>query len=352
MSNQDSAQTVSEEPAVQPVVETADQPSVTPESKSKADVILHPSSQRGYPPVGRIRRLAAFMIDLLLLTCISAVIGTLFRDALLGLGSYARLLTMGITWLYFSISQSRLTEGMTIGMLIMKIFVVGTDGKTISFKRSLLRSSILVLVLLINGWNLSFLDRLPVLATLLKIVYASLGCGLVYLWLFNQKTGQSLHDLITGTRVVKDMYEPYEEYPQTPRMHWMVIGAICLGWVVLSLGSSMLTLNNPMLNKIMPLYQALNQDPRFSHADVRTVTGRSIGGKTVNYLQITLFPREPMNEQKNIAIAQDILNRAAGYISLDDYDSITISMITSLDLAFYSWTQSWTYDPYNSQLGQ
>ena len=110
--------------------------------------------------------------------------------------------------LYFPFLNSRFGKGQTIGERRLGIRVTGRNGEPVSYLRSFLRECILLLpllcmIMLISFpiywvvWCLSGYILVPI-ACLVAINIAPL-----YFIFFNRRTGQGLHDCLTGSYVIK-----------------------------------------------------------------------------------------------------------------------------------------------------
>ena len=180
------------------------------------------------------RRLFAFFIDVIILGIIGIGIGTLFYDILAELGGWGRLLGFSIALLYFGLLNSSIGSGQTIGKRVLKIKVVDIDKKTISAPKSILRFMILGIPYFLNGALIPPEILINTFVSLVLGLVVFFGCGaIIYLFIFNRETRQSLHDLITGTYVVNISSD--EALPTKPiwKGHLAVIGTLFVAVIVL-----------------------------------------------------------------------------------------------------------------------
>jgi uncharacterized RDD family membrane protein YckC len=121
------------------------------------------------------------------------------------LGPYGRLIGFCVCLIYFGFFNSNFGRGRTIGQRLAKIKVVDAQGDYISLGKSLIRAAILWLPMSLNNLAVptSALLTQPVVFALLGAIVFGLGGALVYLFLFNKKSRQSIHDLIVGAFVVR-----------------------------------------------------------------------------------------------------------------------------------------------------
>lgn len=161
------------------------------------------SSQKTKSICGFWRRIFALAIDSIILGFLGLVIGMAAYDLLAQLGGYGRLIGFGIALLYFGFSNSIIFNGQTIGKKILKIQVVGANSEPISLPQSLLRYAILGVPFFFNGAPMSpDIMQSPLVMILLAFIVFFMGGATIYLYLFNRKTRQSLHDILLSTFVI------------------------------------------------------------------------------------------------------------------------------------------------------
>jgi uncharacterized RDD family membrane protein YckC len=302
-----------------------------------------------FPPASLPRRFFALFIDMLILAIICIGIGLLFGSLLELIGFYTRLISAAIALLYFSFGNSFHFEGNTLGKRALHLVVKGLEGSYISFPRALLRSSLLVILVLLSGWQLPFTSAGQLPNTIIGMVVAGLVGAIIYLALFNRKTGQNLDDLIAGTRVVYSNGTRIQAYPATPRKHKIGAGvtAFVLLLVALGINKGMMAVPaiNTSLQKIMPLYTALNQDGRFYQVGVSNRYEQMTGEQPVNFLIITLWPKANLDDLERQKITQDAVGMAQKYISTADFDAVQVQIASGYDLGFIKDTVVWLCDP-------
>lgn len=153
--------------------------------------------------------MVAALADGLILAVPAYVIGIQFFDDLAALGQNGRFIGAAVSLLYFGVLNSSLGNGQTIGKRLLGVRVVGASGEPISLPRSLLRSSVLMLPYYLNGFDLTpFVgsddaQTMTLLGVFATFVVFGLGGAMTYLYIFNRKTRQSLHDLLVESFVVR-----------------------------------------------------------------------------------------------------------------------------------------------------
>lgn len=149
------------------------------------------------------RRLIAFAVDGILLGIAGMVAGLLFFDALAALDLYARLLGFLVALLYFGVLNSRVGHGQTLGKRLLGVRVVEGGDKLLSLPRSLLRYSVLGVPFFLNGAPLAMVGLASPATYLLSVAVFGGIFAIVYLYVFNRRTRRSLHDLVSGSWVVR-----------------------------------------------------------------------------------------------------------------------------------------------------
>jgi uncharacterized RDD family membrane protein YckC len=181
------------------------------------------------------RRILAFVLDGLLLGLVGIVVGIFFFDPLARSGGWGRLLGFCVALAYGGILNSSIGKGQTIGKRITKVEVVNSHGEHISPGLSTLRYAILAAPFFLNGALIapSIIDS-P-LGHLFGLLVFGFGGAILYLYIFNRRTRQSLHDLACGTFVVKVL--PKGEVSAGPlwKPHVVIIGVLGVLVLVASL---------------------------------------------------------------------------------------------------------------------
>ena len=149
----------------------------------------------------RKRRLFAFLIDALIIGVFGWMIGWSFEDAILQLGNFGRAVGAVVVLLYFGICNSKLMNGQTLGKMLLNIRVVDKNSNYISVAKAILRALPFALYILLNGMPVSdSSDLYPSL--ILGTILFSIPVLEIYFAIANNKSLQSLHDMIAKTYVV------------------------------------------------------------------------------------------------------------------------------------------------------
>lgn len=244
-------------------------------------------------------RVGALTIDGLVLGIGGVLAGTLFFDQFARLGFYGRLLGFAIALAYFGICNSRLAGGQTPGKMVLGLRVVNAQGDLLSLPRSLVRYLVLGIPFFANGLPLSPAKMMSPLAYLLVFLVFGGLLSIAYLYIFNRRTRQSLHDLLVGSYVVRA--EPTEPKPLLViwRGHLVVVGMVAVLCLAAPTVASRLS-QSATFAGLMPAYEQLLAQPHVSNATV--VRGKSwVNGNTTHYTASQLWLDASMIDDATLA---------------------------------------------------
>jgi uncharacterized RDD family membrane protein YckC len=286
------------------------------------------------------RRLFAFIIDVLLLGLCGLTLGFFCFDFLAGLGALGRLLGFGIALIYFGILNSSIGGGQTIGKRFAKIKVTDTDGRAISLPRSSWRYVILAVPFFLNNAPIpAGLLTMPVTLAVTLIVFGG-GGAIVYLFVFNRRTRQSLHDLMAGTYVVRSSIALPVGLPRMWRGHVAVVGALLLA-VVLATTLWVPSLGQRKFFKELSFVQErIQQSGMVQYAQVSA--GKSWGTHgTARYFKVNVVTKKrPENfDEVTAAVASIVLNE---YPPIMDQDVMVVVVTYGYDIGIASAWQNFT----------
>jgi uncharacterized RDD family membrane protein YckC len=149
------------------------------------------------------QRILAFALDGVFLGLIGFAAGIFFYDHLAHLGGWGRLLGFCVALAYYGVLNSSIGNGQTIGKMIVKVEVVDSRGEHISPRLSILRYAILAVPFFLNGAIIPPSLIASPFGYLVGLLVFGFGGAIIYLYIFNRRTRQSLHDLACGTFVVR-----------------------------------------------------------------------------------------------------------------------------------------------------
>jgi uncharacterized RDD family membrane protein YckC len=290
------------------------------------------------------RRVAAFLIDGLLLGIPGQIIGWSASSFWFTIGPYGRFLGLIIVFAYFSFMYSKVSNGQTVGKRLLKIAVRDKNNKPLSIQRSLLRISILAFPALLNGWALPVLDN-DILGWLISIIVFSGAITIIYTMLFNRGSRQGIHDLICGTYVVRLRGEGIEAFPIAAKKHWIVSGVLLAIVILIVTGISLFKgniISQTGLSEISDVREILNNDSRFHYAKAQYYTTHFIAGNitpagsTKRYITVEVWYKGIPSDEKRSEVTKDISEVVLATENIDQYDSLQIIIRSAYDLGIAS----------------
>lgn len=174
------------------------------------------------------RRLAAFLIDVLLLYLVGYATGFFLFRFYMSLGLAGLLVGLVIATAYFGLLNSRSGGGQTLGKKLMGLRVVDTHGAMLTLPRSIARYFVLAFPFFLNKAITDGLATNIWAAAVLMVPVIAGFLSLTYLLFFNRSSRQLVHDLVLGTYVVRTTPLPQADPPHIWRGHLITVGVLCL----------------------------------------------------------------------------------------------------------------------------
>lgn len=291
------------------------------------------------------RRIAALLLDMTILAVIGYTLGLIFEAAFVQLGGWGRCIGFSVGLLYFSVMNSSLCRGQTPGKKLLGLRVVNSDNQSISVGRSLLRYCILSAPFMLNGAQFSNEAMLSFLVYPLAIVIFGGGLSLLYLYLFNRVSRQSLHDVLVGTYVVHADAE--QSAPgKVWKSHLVVVVILFIAAAVTPIFTSKLTQSAPF-DDLLATQSALLQQPGITYASVFTNTSISTLGDEPAQ-QSSFVSVQALLSDNSISDAE--LARNLALVVIQHYPDVRgstmlrITLTYGYDIAIWSEWSSYTYE--------
>jgi len=274
-------------------------------------------------------RLLAFLIDLVILRILGIVLGLVFGSLFLMMGNFARLIGLAIVLAYFGILQSHEGGGQSLGQRVTRIRVVGPDGECISTGRSLCRTAILWLPALLNQPVIPVRALMSPAGILLGAVWGVSAGGLVYFYLFNRTTRQSIHDLVCRTYVVKSSAEGPLSVGRVSRTHYVVFPSIMVLLGVLGAVLALTMASGP-LKTVFALVDRIGSVKGGTVVGVNENYWFSSDGSRLHTIQVVIVPSldaEPQELAKKVGMA---VERECG--DTTDIDRIAVDVLFTYNI--------------------
>lgn len=290
-------------------------------------------------------RAGAIFIDLLIVGVVGYALGMVLFDTLAKLGAYARIPGFIIAISYFGVLNSRIGNGQTLAKRWLGLRVVDERGVCLSLPRSLLRYTVLGFPFFLNYLPVDFQSDSTFLAVLISLVLFGGMLSIFYLFVFNRRTRQSLHDLVVRSYVVN--VKPAGLRLPTIAMwrgHLVVVGLIAL----LALATPLLAqliVHQAAFQPILAVQQQLLQQPHVRNASF--VDGKSFvyaNGKsqTHSYLRADLTLDAPMTTDSDVAKAAARVIQTA-YPEKSKQTTIVVRLVYGYNMVIASRWESKVY---------
>jgi uncharacterized RDD family membrane protein YckC len=177
-----------------------------------------------------IKRLLALLVDTILLGILGYLLGIFFEDFFVSLGKYGTLLGSSIAILYFSILQSHIGKGQSVGKMVLNIRVTDLKGNFLTLEKSFLRSFILIFPVM----NAEIFSGGKAMIIILMIIILSIFIS-AYFILVN-KSRRCLHDILTPSVVTYQYVTAFEVDELNDRSKKKLIPVIVLAVLMIGVG--------------------------------------------------------------------------------------------------------------------
>ncbi|MCP4264183.1 MAG: RDD family protein [Candidatus Brocadiaceae bacterium] len=281
------------------------------------------------------RRIFAYIIDGIILGIFGLIIGTIFFDYFAELGGYGRIIGFIPALLYFGILNSSISNGQTVGKRILKIKVIGNNAQTLSPLQSIARFLIIGFPFFLNGAMIPPEIMLNTFISLfLLLIVFFMGGSIIYLYIFNRKSRQSLHDLVVGSYVVRTTSN--HELSASPiwKGHLAVVGLIFVAVIVMSTTVLPKVSKAEFFSEILAVQESI-QNTNLVHV-VTVTSGKSFGTRTGTEEEKkwkTTFLSTNAILKKRPSDYDEIINNIASII-LDNYLQIAEKDVLVVNVAY------------------
>ena len=233
-------------------------------------------------------RILAFSIDMIILSIPVNIAAFIFQSQLARMGGWERLVGFVAVVVYFGILNSHFTNGQTFGKKVTRIRVVNINGKSISIGKSFFRAAILAIPLFLNGARIPPRILVSPLGVIISgIVFGGI-IGIIYFYVFNRATRQSLHDIITKTIVIKT--QEHDEIRLVPiaRIHYAIYGVVVFCVLTISAFAFTSATKKQDFRELIELQRQICNIRHVSYTGV--FVGKTFGQeKDMQYLKVVIF---------------------------------------------------------------
>jgi len=291
------------------------------------------------------RRLLAFFLDGTLIGVFGFILGLSLFDFFAQIGGYGRIVGFCIALAYFGLLNSSIGKGQTLGKKIMKIEVVERNGRHISLVPSLIRYAILSAPFFLNGLIIPPSVVQSPIGYIIGFVIFGFGGAIIYLYIFNRRTRQSLHDLAIRTFVVKTM--PKGDVAVSPvwKTHLIIVGIWFFVTISFCVAAPMIT-QKGIFPELLALQKSIQSTGKVHIAT--TFVGKSWGIMEGRRWESTYFHSNAIwktRPEDYQAAASDVASLVLSeYSKSMDKDILAVTVMYGFDIGI---AQAWNKQNFN-----
>jgi uncharacterized RDD family membrane protein YckC len=293
------------------------------------DQTIHTNSSAPY-----FRRFLSFIIDILLLGLIGIILGFLLTQTFIQMGWTGRFVGFSITFVYFSVFNSNLLNGQTIGQRILKIKIVDNQGKCLSLYKSAIRSLFLPTISLLNNWTIPIQSSSIVLQSISFVLFSLLATEL-YFVIFSGKSKQLLHDVVVNSYVV-ETNSHCSNFKNIPKSVLLFSYSPMILVIIVMLTVKLIT-SQETLTDLVNIQSDIQKELQIYNVSVykgnTTFTGNDKTSTTTSYLRVSCIKN---NKSDNDYFTEKIVSVLKNYSLAKEVDVIELYYVTGYDIGIAS----------------
>jgi uncharacterized RDD family membrane protein YckC len=291
------------------------------------------------------RRIGALFIDTLILGLVGFLLGLALESTFVQIGGWGRLIGFVIALAYFGLMNSKLFDGQTIGKRLLDLRVVDSNNQTIPLVKSVLRCIVLEAPFFLNGARFSNEALLSYFMYPLSMIVLGAGISIIYLYIFNRVTRQSLHDLAVGTFVVNANIER-QEVGKVWKPHLVIVAVFFIASAIVPAFTGKLVQSEPFKD-MLAVQSALSKEPGVTYATVTTsaTTFSSVNGGTKTTKYVTAQALLSSNNVSDVKLARELATIVVkNYPEAVNKDALRITLTYGYDIGIWSQWSNYTHD--------
>lgn len=273
------------------------------------------------------KRIFAFFIDSVLISLSFLILVAFFleKQALEHPDLIAWIMFL-MAFGYYSILNSRIGGGQTIGKRLLGIKVVDENSQTISVLRSFFRYFFLSLILSNTS---SYLVLYPHNLLIFDVLTGGVFVAATYLFFFNTKTRQTIHDLLVRTYVVNAKVKNVQ-LGSVWKYHYLVAAVLFLAFCSYSLIES-----KQRYQEFSEIQTAIKNQTGFDLVKIKIEDRKKTKGRNVLKVEVQVDQQNYKNKQ----LAQQVSNIVRElYPKSSKYDALDIELKYGYDIG---WSSKW-----------
>jgi uncharacterized RDD family membrane protein YckC len=275
------------------------------------------------------RRIAAVMVDGLVVGLAGSLIAFPFFDFFSKIGAWGPVFGLFLALPYFAVLNSRWENGQTLGKRLLHLQVVTRQGQPISFGKSFVRYLVLAVPYSLSEMSLPASRTPEGLSWLISMIAMGFGAT-VYLVLFNRRTRQGLHDLAAGSFVADaDECGPMPA-SSTWWIHYLILGSLFFAVATLGIFENLIY-GSGRISQMSDDVERLESIPDVQSANVEDLIWKSAGAPAKKILVVSVTWSGEAAHQDSVAdeAAKVLLESDA---TVKDHDSLRVIVVRGYNL--------------------
>jgi uncharacterized RDD family membrane protein YckC len=293
------------------------------------------------------RRVAALVIDLIILGIIGYILSLFGKGVFVELGTHGVVVGWLISTIYYTIFNSHIGKGKSPGKRAMHLEVVNRNGSQLTIKEGLMRSLLFTTPFFLFDY-IQNLFYSPIVSGVFGALNVAYYVGLFYFFVANADR-RTVHDLIAHT-IVKFQHKEYAELAPISKLkiytYAGIIIAILGGFVALYFSfkdtanalSEVVAANQEVLGELATEIYDLDQVVRIESSKINVTVESEVG------IVIEAWVNEDVNKEEARIIYKNIMNILATKkfnINRIDYSEVVLKYGYDIGIADYTTSRSW-----------
>lgn len=293
------------------------------------------------------KRITALLIDFIVLAILGYIIALIGKDLFVELGTHGVLVGWLISTTYFTIFNSNLGNGQSIGKRAMDLEVVNNKGDKLTLIDGLVRSLLFTTPFFLFDYFQSLFGS-PIVSSILGALNIAYYVGLLYFFLVNSDR-RTVHDLIARTNVKLRHNEMFEAAPLSKLKLYIYAGIIVtiLGGFIATYFkfrettnalTEVIEANMEVLTELAAEIYELEQVVRIESSKIHVTVESEIG------IVIEAWVNEDVNKDEANTIYEnimDILTTKKFNLNRIDYSEVVLKYGYDIGIADYNTSRSW-----------
>ncbi len=291
------------------------------------------------------KRIGALFVDTLILGLVGFLLGLVLESTFVQISGWGRLIGFSIALTYFGLMNSKIFNGQTIGKRLLNLKVVDSNNQTIPLIKSVLRYIVLAAPFYLNGAQFSSEALLSYLLYPLSMIVFGGLFSIIYLYIFNRVTRQSLHDIAVGTLVVNANIEK-QEVGKIWKPHLVMVVVFFVAAAIVPAFTGRLAQNEPFKD-MLAVQSAISDEQGVTYATVATgtTTFSSVNEETKTATYVNAQAVLSSNKVSDVELARKLATIVVqNYPEAVNKDVLRITLKYGYDIGIWSQWSNHAHD--------